>query len=206
MRKRITLLFALLTVAVLLFAACDGTPSVADLQKYNDMLKVDYSEVTVVVNTKTAVAELNGTFTMTFVGEDTNIKYEFDRINTFDVDASGNAADAEGGFIVREKGEVVVRGKEIVDGDASVELPLDQLSFGGFSFKQAFFAKVNMKNAKFEADVVNPQNFTGNTSLVCTDMHVVVMHNVNTNTLTSIELTYTADSGAAVKINYLFTK
>ena len=206
MKKRITLLFALLTVVLLLFAACTNTPGVNDLLKINDMLKRDYSAVTVVINTKTEIADLSGTFTVTFSGEDTTIKYNFDRINSFDVDGSGNVDDPEGGFIVHEEGEVVVRDGKVIEGDKSVDLPLDQISFSGFSFKQAFFTNVSQKNAKFEADVVNPQNFTGNSALECTDMHVTVIRNISANTLTSLELTYTAKSGAAVKINYLFTK
>ena len=206
MKKKITILIALLAVALLLFAACTDAPSVGDLQKINDMLKQNYSKVRVVVNTTTAIAELNGTFTMTFNGDDTRIEYEFDRINTFDVDAGGNIADSQDGFIVHESGEVVVRDGKVVKGDASVDLPLDELTIAGFSFKQAFFSNVSNKNARFEADVINPQNFTGNTSLECDDMHVTVIRNVNTNTLTSIELTYTVENGSAVKINYLFTK
>ena len=206
MKKKITLLFVLLTVALLLLAACANVPSVNDLQKINDMLKSDYSAVTVVVNTKTATADLSGTFTMTFNNGDTTIKYKFDRINTFDVDGSGNVSDAQGDFIVHEEGEVVVRDGKVVEGDKSVDLPLDQLTISGFSFKQAFFNNVSKKNAKFEADVVNPQNFTGNSALECKDMHVVVIQNTSANILTSLELTYTSKSDAAVKINYLFTK
>ena len=205
MKKKIIVLFALLTVVLLLFAACDGTPGVSDLQKYNTMLKAKYSTIQVLIKTKTATAELDGKFTLTFNGDETSIDYEFDRINTFDMEG-GNIADPEDGFIVHEKGTVVVRNGEILDGDESVELPLDEISISGYSFKQAFFSNANIKNAKFEADVSNPQKFTGNEALDCTNMHVVVLRNVNTNTLTRMDVTYTAKNGAEVELNYLFTK
>ena len=206
MKKKITLLIALLVVAILAFAACSNGPSVADLQNINDMLKLDYSVVKVIINTTTSNATLNGAFTLTFNGDDTTISYQFDRRNTFVVDGSGNASEAQGGYIVREEGEVVVRDGKVIKGDTSVDLPIDQLTIGGFSFKQAFFSNATNDKAKFEADVVNPQNFTGNSSLVCSDMHVVVVRNVSAKALTSIELTYVSENGAQVKINYLFTK
>ena len=205
MKKRIIALFALLTVVALCFAACN-TPSLEDLQNINDLLKVDYSKVTVVVSTKTATAELNGNFTLTFDGDVTKVEYRFERINSFDVDDNGNIADAEGDFIETVEGEVAVRDGKIVDGDTSVDLPLDELTVGGFSFKQAFFSNSTLQKAKFEADVINPQQFTGNSGLDCTDMHVVVIRNTAAKVLTSIELTYTSENGAQVKLDYLFTK
>lgn len=205
MKKKVLLLFVLLTVALLCLTACNN-PSVNDLQKINDLLKIDYSKVTVLVNTKTATTELNGNFVLTFDGEDTTIKYEFDRVNTFDADSNGNIAYPDGDFIVREKGEVVVRDGAIIDGDTNVQLNLNELRITGFSFKQAYFNNANLKNAKFEADVVNPQKFTGDEGLICDDMHVIVFRDINANILTKIELTYTAENGAEVKLSYLFTK
>ena len=204
MKKKIFLLFVVLTVATLCLAACVG-PSVNDLQKINEQLKVDYSKITVVTNTKTETVELSGTFTLTFDGDETKIDYDYERLNTFDVDGNGNVANADGDFLVREKGTAVVRDNVIVNGE-NVAFDLAEIDITGFSFKQAFFSKASFKGAKFEADVVAPQKFTGNLALNCTDMHVVVIRNVNAGTLTSIELTYTSENGAAVKINYLFTK
>ena len=205
MKKKIILLFALLTVALLLFTACN-TPNVNDLQKINDLLKVNYSKVTVVVNTKTANAELNGNFTLTTNGSATTVAYKYDRINSFEVGADGSISDVDGDFIETVEGEVVVRNGKIVDGDEVEDFPLDELNISGFSFKQAFFSKASLKGATFEADVTNPQKFTGNEAFSGSDMHVVVIRNTKTDTLTSIELTYTSANGAEVKISYLFTK
>lgn len=206
MKKKIFALFALLTVALLLFAACDLGLGTADFQKFNDMLKIDYSKVQVLINTKTDTAEFDGTFTLTFDGDEITIEYEFDKINFFEISQDGSITAPDGDFITTEKGTVVVRDGVIVEGDIGVELP-DELGIyaGGFSFKQAFFSNVNSKNAKFEADVVNPQGFTGNDTLDCTDMHVVVFQNLNAGTISGIDLTYEAN-GADVTINYLFTK
>ena len=205
MKKKIFVVFALLTVAILVFASC--SLSVADMQKFNDMLKLNYSEVKVLINTETSMSALKGTFTLTFDGQETTIQYRFDKMNTFEIGDDGSITAPEGGFIVTKSGTVVVRDGAIVEGDVDVELP-DELGIyaGGFSFKPAFFSNSVTKNAKFEADVTNPQAFTGNDGLVCTDMHVVVIQNLSAGVISSIELTYTADNGADVTINYLFTK
>ena len=205
MKKRIILLFAFLTVVALLFAACSN-PGVNDYQKIKDLLKVNYSKVTVVVTTQTSTLELNGSFTLTKNGNSTNIDYKFERVNSFEVGSDGSIADANGDFIVVEEGTVTVSNGQIVDGDENVDIPFDELNISGFSFKQAFFKNAKLNGAKLEADVVNAQQFTGNAALNCKDMHVVVVRNTKADTLTSIELTYTSENGAAVKISYLFTK
>lgn len=204
MKRKIIVLFALLAVVALCLAACG--PSASDIEKMNDLFKVKYSKVTVVVSTKTAKTELTGSFALTFSNNETTIDYKFERVNTFEMDSNGNIADPDGDFIVTEEGTVVVRDGEIVDGDTSVNLPIEQLTVSGFNFQQSFFSNAKLIGAKFEADVTNPRQFTGNSTLNCSGMHVVVIRNVNTNTLTSMELTYTASNGAAVKINYVFTK
>ena len=206
MKKKIFVVFALLTVALMVFASCDLGPSVADMQKYNDMLKQDYSQVQVLINTKTATAEYDGTFTITFDGDEITIDYSFEQMNTFEIGPDGSIVAPDGGFITSKEGTIVVRNGEIVEGDVDVELP-DELGVyaGGFSFKPAFFSNAVIKNAKFEADVTNPQGFTGSDSLVCTDMHVTLIQNINTKSLSNLELTYKAN-GAEVTITYLFTK
>lgn len=207
MKNKILVLFALLTVVMLCFAACDTLPSVNDLQSINDMLKQDYSQVMVLTSTKTAQAELTGKFTMHFEQDQTTIEYEYDRVNTFDIEGDGDGiATPDGDYIVREKGVAVVRDGEVVDEDDSLNLEEFGLKISGFSFKQAFFDKANFQSAKFEADVVNAQDFTGNKSLNCTDMHVAVFFNTNTKVITRMDITYTSANGAAVAINYVFTK
>lgn len=204
MKKKIFVVFALLLVSLLVFASCDlGT---VNFQKFNDLLKIEYSEVKVVINTKTATEELNGTFTLKFAADETTIEYNFEKISTFEIGQDGSITAPDGDFITKKQGTIVLRDGEIVEGDVDVELP-DELDVyaGGFSFKQAFFANAVTQNAKFEADVVNPQGFTGSNTLVCSDMHVVVFQNLNAGTLSNIELTYTAN-GADVTINYFFTK
>lgn len=206
MKKKIFVVFALLLVSLMIFASCDLGLSVSDLQKFNDMLKLDYSEVQVLINTKTDTADLKGTFTLKFADDEITIDYSFEKVNTFEIGPDGSITVPDGDFITTESGTIVVRDGVIVEGDVGVKLP-DELDIyaGGFSFKQAFFSNITSKNAKFEADVINPQGFTGSDSLECSDMHVVVFQNVNAGTLSSIDLTYKSN-GADVTINYLFTK
>ena len=203
MKKKILVIFALLTVALLCLTACNSV-SAKDFEKIGEMLHKDYSEIKVLVSTKTANATLEGSFTLKHNADgSTTITYKYDRINTFDSD--GNLTGSTGEFIVTESGEAVVRNGEVVLGDTTVDLP-DELNISGFNFKQAFFKNAVIQNARFEADVSDPQNFTGNATLVCSKMHIVVISNTVDNVLNRIDLTYVSDKDAEVSIQYVFTK
>ena len=204
MKKRIFVIFALLLVASLALASCDFGGS--DLQQINDALKQNYSKVQILVNTKSQSGEYNGKFTVTY-GDETRVEYEVEQANTFEIGDDGSITVPDGDFIVKKSGVVVVRDGKVVEGDVDVALPDETGVFvGGLSFKEAFFINVSNQNARFEADVVDAQNFTGNAAFVCQDMHVVVVRNLNSKSLTSIELAYFASNGAEVTITYLFTK
>ena len=205
MKKRIFVIFALILVALLALAACDNTLGGGNLQQINDALKLNYSKVQILVNTKSQSGEYNGKFTVTY-GDETTVEYEVEQANTFEIGDDGSIVIPDEGFLVKKSGVVVVRDGKVVEGDVDVALPDETGIFvGGLSFKQAFFTNISAQNARFEADVTDPQNFTGNASLVCQDMHVAVVRNLNSKSLTSIELTYVAGSGAEVTITYLFT-
>ena len=206
MKNRILILFVILALLSLCLVACYNGPGVNDLQALNDLLQADYSAVTVVSNTKIDGVELNGNFALTFDGDETNIAYSFDKISSFEIDDNGNIADTDADFIETVSGIAVVRDGKVVDGDDSVDLPLSELTVKGFSFKQAFFSNATLQNAKFEADVVNPQQFTGNLALNCTDMHIIVIRNTVAKVITSLTLSYTSENGAQININYVFTK
>ena len=206
MKKRIFVIFALLIVALLALASCNLAQGGGNLQQINEALKQNYSKVQILVNTKSQSGEYNGKFTFTY-GDETTVEYEVEQVNTFEIGDDGSITIPEEGFITKKSGVVVVRNGKVVEGDIDVALPDETGIFvGGLSFKEAFFTNVSNKNARFEADVVDVPNFTGSASLVCEDMHVVVVRNLASKSLTSIELMYVAGSGAEVTISYLFTK
>ena len=198
MKKKILLLVIalVLVTALACLAACDHYAS--SLQNIQSLLKADYSEIVLNVETKTNGITLNGNYTLTFDGDKTTVVYEFDRLNELDV----NEENADS-YLTRVKGSAVVENGKVVQGDTSVDLP-QEVNFSGMSFKQAFFTNATTTNAKFEADVSNPKGFTGNNSLACTNMHVKVLHKANA--LTQMIITYVAQNGSNVTLTYLFTK
>lgn len=194
MKKKILILVIALVIALTCLAACDDYTS--SLQQIQSLLKVDYTEVVLSVVTTTNGVTLNGSYTLSFDGDVTTVVYDYYRLN--ELDKNGNNADS---YLTRVQGVVTVQDGKIVDGDESVDLP-QEVNFGGISFKQAFFTNVNTTAAKFDADVSNPQGFTGNNSLVCSDMHVMVMY--SQTALSTIVLNYVSERGSDVKITYSF--
>ncbi|MCH5157228.1 MAG: hypothetical protein J1G02_05070 [Clostridiales bacterium] len=196
MKKKIWILVIALVIALTCLVACDSYAST--LQNIQTLLKADYSVVTLNVTTVTSGITLNGNYSLSFDGDKTTVVYDFYRLNELDV--NGDNADS---FITRVQGTAVVQDGEIVEGDKSVNLP-QEVNFNGISFKQAFFSNTTTTNAMFEADVINPQGFTGNNGFVCTDMHVKVMY--SQSALTTMVITYVSERGSDVSVTYAFTK
>lgn len=194
-KKKILLLVIALFVALTCLTACNSYAST--LQDLQSLLKVRYSEVVLSTTTTTSDITLKGIYTMTFESDKTTVDYSFDRLNGLSLD--GNNADRYKDTI---QGCAVVQNGSVIEGDTSVELP-QELDFSGISFKQAFFKNYTISNTKFDADVAYPAGFTGG-NVECSDMHVTVLY--SHTALKKIEITYTSNNGADVKITYLFTK
>lgn len=196
MKKKILLLIIALVLALTILAACSSYS--ATLDKINELLKVDYSEITIEVATTAKGYTLNGVYKFTFEGGQTTIDYSFDRLNELDVN---NPNPDE--FITRVTGRAVVQDGVIVEGGESLNLPATA-DFNGIKFKETFFDNYSIDKNEFNADVVNVKAFIGNNSVVCNDMHVRVLY--NKDSLRKITLTYTSGNGANAEITYRFTK
>ena len=196
MKKRLVLLAVALCLALTVFGACENYASA--LQDITQLLRVDYSEVSLNVTTVTNGVTMTGIYTLTFDGDATIVEYSYDRFNELNTD--GNNA---GEYFSKVTGVATVVDGKVVEGDSSVTLP-QEIDFGGLSFKPAFFARGAVNGTSFGADVVNPRGFTGNIDMVCTDMRVTVIY--TPTALSKITITYTSDAGSNVSITYLFTK
>ena len=196
MKKKILFSVVALALALVLLTACTSYSST--LQDISKLLKVDYSEVTLNVTTKTSDFTLKGIYTLTFAEGKTNVDYSFDRLNDLSLDGEN-----EDSYLTTVKGRAVVENGNVIEGDASVELP-QELDFSGISFKQAFFKNYKMTGAKFEADVTDAKGFTGNAGLICKNMHVTVLY--SKESLSKLTITYLSENGSDVSITYLFTK
>lgn len=197
MKKKIVFTAIALALTLVLLAACGGGYN-STLQQITKLLKVDYSEITLNVTTVTSDYTLNGIYTLTFEGDKTTIVYSYDKLNDLSLD--GNNADS---YVTKVSGRAVVENGVIVEGNKAEQLP-EEINYNGITFKQAFFENYTMTGATFEADVKVPKGFTGNNSLVCSNMHVTVMY--SKVALSKIAITYVSEKGSDVNITYLFTK
>lgn len=209
MKKKILILAIVLVVTLTFLSACNGKVSKA-CETVTDLLQLDYSEITVNVTTTTSNATLSGRFTLTFDGDTTNVQYSYDKLTTFDWQIGGEMGNfgviiPDDDWITTVSGSLVVKGDQIVNGSDNVDLPLDKIDFLGFSFKEAFFQNVTATKSKFDADVTNPQGFTGNdltSRWGVEDMHVNVVYG---DYISRMQINYTTE-GTQVEIVYNFTK
>lgn len=184
-----------LLCAIVCIAACGGNTS---LKKFNDALKnPDYTHVTVNVTSSREGVELNGTYNVTFDGENATVEYAFDKLNELSVD--GNNPDD---YITRVTGSVTVTDGKITDGDGS-EIELGQFSYTGFYFKENFFDDIKSGTSTFRAKVMNPQGFVGNAEFVGTNMRVEAV--LSGEAMSKLELTYFSAGGFDTTVTYLFT-
>lgn len=195
MKKKILFLAILLVFALIVLSAC--TSLSATLDEITKLLKVDYSGVTLNVETVTSEVTLTGVYNFKFNGDTATVEYTVEKLN--DLSMSGGTE----GFKHTETGTAVVKNGKLVEGDTELDLPQGSY-FGGLSFKPAFFKNYQITGVKFEADVINPQGFTGNQALQCSNMHIKVLHKADV--LTQLIITYVAQNGSDVRIVYLFTK
>ena len=195
MKKKILFLTILLVFALIVLSAC--TSLSATLDEITKLIKADYSEVMLNIETVSPEVTLTGVYNFKFVGDTTTVTYTVEKLNELSM-SGGNE-----GFKHTETGTAVVSKDKLVEGDTELDLPQGTY-FGGMNFKPAFFKNYQITSVKFEADVVNPQGFTGNKTLQCSKMHVKVLH--KDNVLTQLIITYVAQNGSDVSIIYLFTK
>ena len=196
MKKKILLSVIVLVLVLVCLTACNKNTST--LQDMTDLLKVNYSKITLHVTTTASNVELKGVYTFTFEKDKTTVEYSFEKLNELSLEG-GNADE----YISTVTGKAVVQNGNIVEGDTSVTLP-QEVTLERISFKQAFFTNQKVTSNRFEADVKYPKGFTGNSNLECSNMHVKVLH--RKDSLSQIAITYDTQSGSNVNITYVFTK
>lgn len=203
MKKRI--LFVAIVLVTLLVCMVGCKEQNANLDTINSLLQSGYSKVTVNVTTQNSKVTLVGVYNLTFDSNKTNVSYSFDKLNTFDID-DGNFSAPNSVWKTTVTGNAVIENGSIVEGDSTVDLPIDTLNFSGLSFKAENLAKVTMSNVKLQAEVKDVKAFVGSDSFQCSNMSVTVLFSAQA--ISKIELTYTAnDSNASnVTVVYLFTK
>lgn len=193
MKRKVLFTVIVLMLALICLTACNGYSST--LSTLTKLIKVNYSEIMLNVETATPEITLSGIYNFKFESGSTTVDYSYERLNDLSMDGSNER-------LIRVSGSAVVRDGKVIQDGVEVTLPTE----AGFniSFKPAFFSNYKITSVKFEANVINPQGFTGNSDLVCSDMRVKVLH--NKNSLTQLLITYVSENGSNVSITYLFTK
>ena len=195
MKKKFIFLVILLIFALAILSACDKSSST--LEEITKLIKADYSEVKLSIKTVSSEVKLTGNYVFKFDGDTTTVTYSVEKLNELTMEGGTE------GYKHTDSGTVVVRKDKLVEGDEELDLPLGNY-FGGMSFKSEYFKNYEITGGKFEANVVNPQGFTGNKNLQCSDMHVKILFDANC--LSQLVLTYVAQNGSDVSITYTFTK
>ena len=195
MKKRILLVSIALVLVLVCLAACgenNGT-----LNTLNKLLDVNYSKVIIKVNTKMSDVELNGEYVLTFDGDTTNVIFSYEELNELGFEGNNS------GFKRTVSGTAVVRDGVVISDNQEADLNTAQLKFTGLSFKQAYFRKMTATSNDFEADVVSPNGFLGNSQFKATNMHVKVVY--YSAAIVQIAITYLSEGGAEVSLTYNFS-
>lgn len=199
-KKLLTIcLVVVLVLSVICIVACkDNT---ADrLREVSMALSRDYSKVELAVTTSSSEAELKANYVITKSNDLTNISYEVDRLNGFDIDG-----DVPSEFKSTVKGSAVFNGSSIVsiDGEQLNEQLLIDVKDTTMTFRMSFFEKIVLSQNGFSASVKNPQGFLNDDEFAGTDMSVKVT--MSQSYLARIFIEYSLN-GSTVEMEYLFTR
>lgn len=191
MKKRILILIALLTVAVLVLGGCMNF----DYTQLNEMFSQNYSSVNVTVATTMNGETLTSTFDVTNSGSSATVNYSIQSFSQFD----GEIPDS---YITTQSGTVTGTVSNGVFMATGSDLPFTSLNMK-FRLDEAYFADAVVTSSQFSAKVSRPQSFTGNGDLDCNDMQVKITFGEEIQT---VEISYTSANGASVSMEYTYTK
>lgn len=207
MKKKILFLVIVLIVALTCLGACNGSTDKV-CETLTDLLQLNYPIITIDVATTTSNVTLTGRFKLINNGDTINVEYSYEKLTTFDWFSVGIPENIyiptpDEDWKTTVSGTLVVKDDKIIEGNSSVDLPLDKIDFLGFSFKPAFFQNIKVTKSKFDANVINPQGFTGNdltSRWGVSDMHVNVLFG---DYISRMQINY-ASEGTQVEIVYNF--
>lgn len=204
-KKLLTIcLIVVLTLAVVCCAACDTNNHAEEMKVINSLMRKDYTTVELTVTTVTDDITLAAVYTFEQKNTITELTYEIDRLNSFNV--NGNVVTVPSEYITRVTGKATFDGNKItsIDGDnVDVNVLLDVVD-RNMMFRVSYFSDVTASKAAFSAKVTNPKGFMQNEEFDGTNMTVKVTY--TETALTSLTIKYEAANGAKVTLDYDFAK
>ena len=191
MKKRILILIALLTVAVLVLGGCMKF----DYTQLNEMFSQNYSSVNVTVATTMNGETLTSTFDVANSGSSATVNYSVQSFSQFD----GEIPDS---YITTQSGTVTGTVSNGVFMATGSDLPFTSLNMK-FYLDELYFTDAVVTSSQFSAKVSRPQSFTGNGDLDWNDMQVKITFG---EAIQTVEISYTSANGASVSMEYTYTK
>lgn len=191
MKKSIFAAIVILVLCVALLCACNGKPN---LNKLNDMVQANYSQMKLSVSTVFSDASLKNTFDVSRDGSNFTVKYHLEKFAQLDID------------------KPVLSSKEVVEGTAEVQegavvevsgVNLSKLITVNMRFQNDYFANLQLTDSRFTADVTNPTAFFGVETFNGSNVKVEVNFG---ETLQTIQVNYLSANGGSVTISYEFSK
>lgn len=197
--KKLTKNVCIFVIAIcLLFALCAcNNDKIYNL--LNEMTNAEYSAITLKVTSSKDGDSLQNVFSINFGEEETIVNYTCQKFATFgDSDAVSIPTD----YIVTSTGSVIIRDGKIVEqnGD-SVDVAFEEITTLGINFNKNYFANISRTTSSFNADVVNPKGFTGNSQLNCTNMTLKVYFD---DVFQLITIKYVSENGFEIQLQYIF--
>lgn len=195
-------LVVILTLAVICLASCKDE-SAEKLREINAALRMDYSEINLNISTLSDNANLSANYIIAKNNGETEVSYEVDRLNEFNVDDDNVFSPVE--FMTHLTGTAVVRNDTIVsiDGDVIDESMIVDVANVRMELRLSYFGKISVTDNGITTRVINPQGFLNNDDFSCDFMTLKVI--MAGKALSHITITY--ESGdKLVTMNYSFTR
>lgn len=199
MRKK---LLGLCLIAVMVMALCgcsmpNEIPGTAVYYTLNQLVKKEYSSVTLSVETDFGDDKLSGEYTTTKNEEMYTISYMFEQFSTFsDGELPNEYKTIYSGEMTTQDGKVVQQSGESINIEAS------DLTVTNLKFDKTYFTDVSDEKGSFKANVSNINGFLGR-PLSCTNMQVSITY--TTSHFNKMVITYVVDS-TNVTLSYSFVK
>ncbi len=206
--KKIVFTILLAAILTLSLVACDDNGSTSDdvYGQLNGMVTMDYPIIKLQVETTSNGITLVNKYSATTSSTSTTIRYTIQSLAKVIVNDDGSYTMPDKMIEEKTGSAIVENGKiTVLDGD-DVDITPDALENLKIKFDKDYFTSVEVDEQTgyktFSALVTNIKGFTGNDSFDGKDMSIQVNY---ADTLKSITIAYTMNSGATVKVIYSFS-
>lgn len=192
--KKVFYVTLALVLALVLLASCTSYGEA--LNKVSDLLKQDYSKLTVSVTSVRDGLELTALFNVEF-GEKTTVNYTVKEMSKLNIE--GGNPDS---YINEYSGSAVVENGKLTENGKETDLPIEGLNFGEFNFSERNFSDIEATATSLKAKVTDPKGFAGNNSFVASDMKLTALFSAEA--ISELTVEYTSQNGANVLTVYRF--